>query len=118
MRLPAVHHQTPIPRRASGYFRGVRQPCEINSFYTEDNFSDPWTAFVDGGAIHESPVRRYWIFAVAALTIVALVVVLVGLDVFGLRERLVGIVGTGSARPGEGKALPCQTCVSALRRTL
>jgi len=50
-----------------------------------------------------APLQKRWIVAVAVVAGVAIVTALLALNVAGLRDR---IVGAGSARPREGKALP------------
>ena len=61
-----------------------------------------WTREAGTG---EVPLRRHWI-ATTAGAAVAIVAVLFALNVGGLRHRLMTVVGAGSARPREGKALP------------
>ncbi len=57
-------------------------------------------------AIRESPLRKHGIVAASGGALVAIVAVLLAFNVAGLRDRLGGMVGAGSARPREGTALP------------
>jgi TolB-like protein/Flp pilus assembly protein TadD len=58
------------------------------------------------GAIHELPLQRRWKIAAAGGALAATIAILLALNVGGLRDRLMTVVGAGSARLREGKALP------------